>query len=970
MDSKKDFFISYTADDKQWAKWIAGVLEENGYTTAIQAWDFKPGDNFVLNMHKALQNTERFIAVLSKNYLSSLYCQAEWTAAFTKDPNSEKALFIPVRVSDIEPDGLLAAIIYIDLFGVDEKEAIKKLLNALSDTVNPRNKPGFPGTAKPKFPGQLPYNNLPFIKNIHFTGRNDIINKIKDKFQNIHDLSIAQAISGLGGIGKTQIALEYAYRFAHNYDLIWWINAENTQSVIKDFTDFALGQGLIAKEQAEESIIINIVINWMDSHEKWLFIYDNIENYKEIESYLPKNNRGNILMTSRNTHFHIGEKIDVEVFGENESMEFLEKRTNIIDKDTSSELAKRLGFLPLALEQAAAYIKENGKTYKDYLKLLDDYGLDVFDEDGYITDYTKPVTATWNISIDKVNMESAKQILYLFSYFAPEDIELALFVKCSEMLPEPLKNEIDNRLKQNKIVSELAKYSLIAIKDNKINIHRLLQEVIRKSIQGNTQWLHYCFEMVEKTSDYDNSRAKFLKDVPHTISVLDAAFKCLQQTDNQKRIAVVYAKIGKGFNELGSYLQALAYYNKALVIRKKMLGEEHPSTAATLSDTALVYNNNGDYSKALECCYKALAINEKLLGEEHPSTATTYNNIALVYDSLGDYHKALEWYHKALVIDEKVYGKENTSTATVYNNIGAVCDVMGDYPSALDWFQKALAIREKILGKEHSITSDTYNNIASMYDHQGDYPKALEYYHKALVIKEKVLGEEHPITITIYSNMALVYDKLGDYPKALELNQKALVIREKVLGKNHPNTATTYNNIALVYDNLRDYPKALEWYQKALDICEKVLGKEHPFTANIFNNIAAIYYSQGDYPKALEWYQKALAIREKVLGKGNPETATTYSNIAVVYCNKADYPEALEWQQKALVIREKILGKDHSDTATSYNNIAVVYYSIGDYPKALEWFQKALVIYEKVLGKNHPNTKNVLKNIGKIKLVR
>lgn len=126
-EKKRDFFISYNKADKQWAKWIASVLEDNGYTSYIQAWDFRPGDNFVLEMDKALLRSERFLAVLSQNYLDSLYCQAEWAAAFTKDPNSEKRIFIPVRVADVAPEGLWAAIIYIDLFGVEEKEAEKKL---------------------------------------------------------------------------------------------------------------------------------------------------------------------------------------------------------------------------------------------------------------------------------------------------------------------------------------------------------------------------------------------------------------------------------------------------------------------------------------------------------------------------------------------------------------------------------------------------------------------------------------------------------------------------------------------------------------------------------------------------------------------------------------------------------------------------------------------------------------------------
>ena len=295
---------------------------------------------------------------------------------------------------------------------------------------------------------------------------------------------------------------------------------------------------------------------------------------------------------------------------------------------------------------------------------------------------------------------------------------------------------------------------------------------------------------------------------------------------------------------------------------------------------ATVLESKSDYPKALEWFHKALVISEKVLGLEHPDTAATYNNIAGVYSRQGDYPKALEWFHKALVISEKVLGLEHPSTATTYNNIAFVYSRQGDYPKALEWFHKALVIREKVLGLEHPSTATTYNNIADVYSRQGDYPKALEWYHKALVIYEKVLGLEHPSTATTYNNIASVYSSQGDYPKALEWYHKALVIYEKVLGLEHPSTATTYNNIALVYSRQGDYPKALEWYHKALVIREKVLGLEHPSTATSYNNIAGVYSRQGNYPKALEWYHKALAICEKVLGVEHPTTITVNNNIS------------------------------------------------------------------------------------------
>ena len=425
-----------------------------------------------------------------------------------------------------------------------------------------------------------------------------------------------------------------------------------------------------------------------------------------------------------------------------------------------------------------------------------------------------------------------------------------------------------------------------------------------------------------------------------------------------------YGASASKYYQEGNYPKALEFYTKALSIREKVLGKDHPDTANSYNNIGLVYSNMGDYPKALEFYTKALNIREKVLGKDHPDTATSYNNIGYLYSDMGNYPKALEFLTKALHIKEKVLGKEHPNTATSYNNIGNDYYYMGNYPKALEFHTKALNIREKALGKDHPTTADSYNNIGNDYSDMGNYPKALEFHAKALNIKEKILGKEHPNTATSYNSIGSAYYYMGNYPKALEFYTKALNIREKILGKEHPNTASSYNNIGNDYYYMGNYPKALEFYTKALNIREKVLGKDHPDTATSYNGIGSVYSEMGDYPKALEFHTKALNIREKILGKDHPDTATSYNNIGYVYDRMGDYPKALEFYTKALNIKEKILGKEHPNTADSYNNIGNDYSDMGNYPKALEFHAKALNIKEKILGKEHPNTVISYNNIG------
>ena len=427
---------------------------------------------------------------------------------------------------------------------------------------------------------------------------------------------------------------------------------------------------------------------------------------------------------------------------------------------------------------------------------------------------------------------------------------------------------------------------------------------------------------------------------------------------NKQETATLFHNIATVYQDQGEYEKALEYFRKALAIREKVLGAEHPSTATTYNNIAVVYWSQGEYEKSLGYYKKALAIDETVLGAEHPSTATTYNNIALVYQYQGDDDKALEYFRKALAIREKVLGAEHPSTATTYNNIAIVYWEQGEYEKSLEYFRKALAINEIVLGAEHPLTATTYNNIALVYQDQGDDDKALEYFRKALAIDEKVLGAEHPLTAPSYNNIATVYRAHGEYGKALEYFRKALAIDEKVLGAGHPSIATTYNNIAIVYRDQGEYGKALEYLRKALTIREKVLGAEHPLTAMTFHLIALVYQDQGKYEKALDYYKKALTISVKVLGAEHPSIATTYNNIAVVYRSQREYEKALEYFRKALAISVKVLGAEHLSIATTYNNIAVVYHDQGDYQESKEYIQKAYKIFLKILGDIHPKTKD------------
>jgi tetratricopeptide (TPR) repeat protein len=926
---KRDFFISYNKADKDLAKQIGKILADNGYSVHIQAWGIRPGNDFIKKMNEFLEDSKGFIAVVSRNYFDSPYCDIEWWTAFNKYVHTRgEYRFFAFRAEDVAMPELTQTTVYKDLFELEDiKDAV---LKTVDEKPIPRKKSA-DDTATQQI-RKLPERNL------DFSGRTEDLLKLDIAFREDRTGLVKQIICGLGGVGKTSLALEYAYRSIHKYaDAIWWINAETAHGARDDLLRFAERLGLLtegweAAQSLTDERLRERLQGWFEKHPSFLIIFDNVESADDIRGLLP-HDIGHVLITARDYDIRLknAKSLELGVFTDDEAKEFLIEHAPKATKDEKAldKLIVRLGRLPLGLKQAAAYMthRANNCDCEKYLELLDKHGLRVF-EGGIVKpeDYHAIVSTTWQVSIEKVS-KSAKQLLYLCAYMAADNIPLEFFIRQRKVLPEPLQSQLSDDFTINQIVQDATRYALAERKGDNLNIHRLVQDVIREQAESDSEdWLQPVFDAMAnalpRRKDYGTREARgWFEQIAQHAAVVVGHAGAYEDEDNKEQSALLCHLIGAGHNASARYSQALEWYYRDLAICEKVLGAEHPSTATSYNNIGFVYESQGDYDKALEWYQKASKILEKVLGVEHPDTATSYNNIAGVYDSQGDYDKALELYHKALEIREKVLGTEHPDTATSYNNIGFVYRKQGDYGKALEWYQRSSELYEKVLGTEHPSTAIPYNNIGLVYSKQGDYDKALEWYQKATEIFEKVLGAEHPSTATSYNNIGLVYANQGDYDKALEWYQKALKVREKVLGIEHPDTATSYGNIGLVYGTLGDYDKALKWNQKALEIQEKVLGAEHPDTATSYGNIAGVYESLGNYDKALELYQKALAIRENVLGAEHPSTATSYNNIGLAYHNQGDYDKALAWYHKALAICEKVLGTEHPNTIITRKNM-------------------------------------------------
>lgn len=413
----------------------------------------------------------------------------------------------------------------------------------------------------------------------------------------------------------------------------------------------------------------------------------------------------------------------------------------------------------------------------------------------------------------------------------------------------------------------------------------------------------------------------------------------------------------------GHYAEAVQCAIKASSIYEQTFGPEHPHTATSLSNVAMLYDKMGANEKAEALFVRAFAIREKALGPDHPHTVAALKNLASLYSKIGNYAKAEPLFKRALAINEKTRGPEHPDTASSLNDLAWLYNRTGAYAKAEPLFKRALAINEKTHGPEHAATATSLNNLASLYEDMGAYGRAEPLYRRALVIRQKALKPAHPDIATTLNNLAKLYTITGAFDKAEPLYKRALTIREKALGPEHPNTATTLNNLASLYYLMGAYDKAEPLLKRSLTIREKALGPEHPATAQSLNNLALLYDRTGAYNKAELLYKRSVAMHEKALGLEHPNTAQALSALASLYDRAGAHAQAEPLLKRSLAIRKKALGQDHPDTARSLNSLALLYDRMGDYAKAEPLYRRSLAIYEKALGPEHRETAISLNNL-------
>lgn len=945
----KDFFISYNKADKAWAEWIAWILEESGYTVLIQAWDFRPGGNFILKMHEAASETNRTIAVLSQNYLDAEYTQPEWAAAFTHDPKGEDRALIPIRVEHCTPTGLLSALIYIDLVGHSEESSRDAILEGLKERAKPDEAPDFPGLNEQPdasatervapnpvpFPGsstaegqptsEIPWNVPPGVP--FFTGREDVLNRLNQTLSEgkVAALAQRQAISGLGGIGKTQTAIAYAIRHRPDYKAVLWVVAESRESLISDFVAIASLLDLPERNIQDQNLVVSAVRRWLEASTDWLLILDNADEPALIEEFLPSGSNGDILLTSRAQVFdQIGilNPIEMEEMSPEDATEFILRRTGrrdleLDEAEAVEQLTFELNYLPLALEQAGAYIKELRSSFQDYLVSYRKRGLELLEKGAVAGKDRKSVRTTWSLNFQQVE-ESSKpsaDLLRVSAFLSPDRIPNELISLGASYLGSELSTALANvdsdPLALDEVLKPLIRYSLIHRdrKSRTYDIHRLVQAVLKEAMDDGEKRL-----WSERTV---NAVAHVLPEVDlqdlsmwtRIERILPHAQACSQLIESWSIASLNAAQL---LNNIGRYVhfrarltEAELLYDRSLAIRHRLLGPDHSDVASSLHNQAWLYFDQGKYSVAEPLFLRSLSIREHILDPNDLEISTSLLNLGNCYVSLGRYNEAAPLIARSLRIREKVLGPEHPDLVDVFMAQGNLFYDLDQTADAEFLVSRSLNIAEKKLGKDHPDIASILTSLAEIYKVNDRLDEAEAFILRSLKITETVFGENYPMVAGCLHNLADLYIQMGRCAEADPVIARSLEIVKEVLGQEHPKVAISLHTLAKLRESEDRSAEAEALYLESITLKEKSLGPEHVVLSHSLLRLGMLYHNQHKSYKGEPFVRRALSIQKKVLGPTHLRVVNTMFAYAEVLKGMNRKGEAQRIEAQARNIQAK-----------------------------------------------------------------
>ncbi len=696
--------------------------------------------------------------------------------------------------------------------------------------------------------------NVPHDRRTDFVGRRNLLQSLGVATAT-GSPGGAHAITGAGGVGKTRLAVEHAYAHRDDFDVVWWVRAEQTTALRGDLAALGRELGLGTASAADLDATVREVRAWLDDHDRWLVVADNAEDASRVNGILPDGGGGQVLITSRSDGWAgAAEVIDLDVLGEDEATGYLLRCTGETDVGPALSLARALGCLPLALEKAGAYVAQTpGLDLRGYLGVY--RGREARLQAGDRRAYPTSVAISCTLCVEAVEEVSplALTLLRACAFLAPEAVPLSLLSDADE-LPEPLAG---GPLAQRDALAALSRMGLArSTWAGGIAVDRVVQAVVRDNLAADGQgpmgpWVAGVTRLVDRAfppaGDDVSSWDRCARLVPHALAVTahDDSVDLEPQATSR-----LLARVGIYLQSRGQNPEAQGLLEAALAIAEVTYGPECAEAGVHLGNLAAVLQDMGDLAGARLCLERAVAIAEATHGDDHPAVGIFVGNLGSVLAELGQPGPARVCFERALAIDETVYGPEHPTVAGDLSNLGLVMWTAGDTFDARRCFAQALSIDEATYGADDPTVARDLANLALVIAELGDLGEALRGLERALAIVESAYGPAHPQVAPHLNNLAMVLQDAGRFTDARDCLERALAIAEEHDGPRHPTVAGVLNNLGTVLRELGEATVARLCLDRALAIDEAALGPEHPEVVGIRDNRARLLRELGPSAQA------------------------------------------------------------------------------------------------------------------------
>ncbi|MBN6041080.1 FxSxx-COOH system tetratricopeptide repeat protein [Amycolatopsis sp. 195334CR] len=822
------------------------------------------------------------------------------------------------------------------------------------------------GTTR-NFPDRQPddpppvWGNVP-ARNPNFTGRAELLDQLASRLNSGTTAVLPSALHGLGGIGKTQMAAEYIYRHLNDYDLVWWIDAAHTTQIRAGLTELARVLGV--QGASEANVAVPAVIEALRTgrpFRRWLLVFDAAESPQDVLPFFPRNGPGEILITSRNSDWAgIARPLELAVFKREESVELLGRRGPEIDPGDANELAEKLGDLPLAVEQAAAWRAVTGMPVREYLRLFDDSVEEILDT-ASAPDYEVSVAAAWNVSFEelKTRNPAAHQILHICAFFSPEPISRDLLTGVSRVSISPeLDAALREPMKLARAIRDINRYGLAKIDhgSNTIQLHRLVQLVLRNRVmapQVHATMQHGAHQLLAALdpNDPESSRhwPRYRELLPHAYAanVLD----CDDDWPRQLHINLM-----RYLFEFGDHEEAAKLGSQARARFTETLGPTHPQTLDVSSRLGLYLWAIGRYTEAAELNQRTLALRLQVSGEENEETFALQRNITTDLRAQGDFAAATklseEIYHKA----KRMFGEDDPETLNAAYQHGISLRLSGAYRAAAELDEDTHRRRVEVLGRDHVRTFSTNSALIVDLREAGEYGQARVRQERLTENFQARFGEEQPDAVVNNFLLSVARRKDGDHPGALALSTVALKRFRLAYGDAHATTMACALAHSIDLRHSGDLAEAKKLGEQTFERYRSGLGERHPHTLGASADLAVTLRLQGDVTAACAINERALELFRTTIGPDHPYAVIVTINLASDLSALGELERAVELGRDAVERGRQVLGDEHPTLLAAQFNLGLDLAATGREEEAAPLHDPILVKYRRILGEAHPGT--------------